>query len=406
MILLGSVFVIICALLIMDYALNKDLLSPYLLIVGNILALFFLPALIKYVSIDDISYVPTDYDHSIIIQFTTLFLFLNILVFSVSYFVSQHLFKETKLPKFKIEFKSRNHFFINLFLSFGSSIILLILFPYTIWGDGAYYFMAGFGHFLWISNILLFMSCFLFLDVPKHRFWTYPGLFLFILVMGVLLERGTQLGFLVICSLIVLRESFRISKNIQFLFIVLVPVFLIVFKFLSYLAIPQPISESIMTFIKYDLGRFDFLANAMHVKLEGLSLDPMTILRYIPFANYLPYIQNLNLEFQELPEKLMLGKRVSIAAGLPFTGFGDQALLIGLNWMLFMHAIWGVVFGFLYSITKNSGNSYLLGFYAVFLYSARGLGFSGIITIFSMIIFIVFFCNIIFEEYNLKKNAS
>jgi hypothetical protein len=277
----------------------------------------------------------------------------------------------------------------------GSFFSLLVLLPYNSWSDGAYYHMQGYGIQQTLHGILLFTAGFLFLGAKKHRWWSYLYLGMSLFLIAFLVERGTQTVFIALCAFIVLRETYQIKLKYQLILFLGLPTFMITSKFMAiYFSNPSGFIYNLVVFFTYELGRMDFLVAAVYSKLQGFETNPMTLLRYIPFANYLPVIKDLNEIFQAAPEKFLLGSRVSVQGGLPFTSTGEMAILVGTLGSILIYSIWGLIFGSLYAIVRANKNPYLLGFYALFLYSAKGLALTGLGTIVCTIIFLTIFCEV------------
>lgn len=383
-------------LMIFDFWYNRDVLSPIILSLSNTLVLFMAPSLFKIWLGHPISYVPEDVDHIAIAQFTNMYLFFISFAFGLCMLLTQHLLKEIKVPKIEVSYKSQRHFWVHQIIAFGSFFLLMSLMPHNIWGIGAYYNMAGLGIANWASNLLLFSPAFLFLGAKEHRKWSYLAFGCSLILAGVLLDRGTQTAYMILCAIVVLRETFQVSFKKQLLFLVIIPALVIIPKFVIVLLNnPSTFWNSFVWFVTYDLGRFDYLGSALYYKLEGLNISSFTLFRYIPFANYLPVVKDFNDSFQALPEQLFLGSRISnLGGGLPFTAMGEVALLLGVLGALALYSLWGVVFGAIYAISKSAKNPYILGFYALFLYSAHGLAFSGLVMVAATTIFITIFCDI------------
>lgn len=384
------------ALMVFDFWYNRDILSPIILILSNTLILFMAPSLFKIWLGHSISYIPEDVDHIAIAQFTNMYLFLISFSFGLCMLLTQHLLKDIKVPKIVVSYKSQGHFWIHQIIAFGSFFLLMSLMPYNIWGNGAYYNMAGLGVANWAYNLLLFSPAFLFLGAKEHRKWSYLAFGCSLMLASILLDRGTQTAYMVLCAIVVLRETFQVSLKKQLLFFVIIPALVIIPKFaIVLLNNPSSFWNSFVWFITYDLGRFDYLGSAIYYKLEGLTVSNYTLFRYIPFANYLPVVKDLNDSFQALPEQLFLGSRISnLGGGMPFTAAGEVVLLLGISGALALYSLWGVIFGAIYAISKSAKNPYILGLYALFLYSAHGLAFSGMVMVVATVIFITIFCDI------------
>jgi hypothetical protein len=284
---------ILCLIMAIDFYQNRDLLSPVLLILSNTVILFLIPAALKVWFHQPIAYLPPNIDHESVTRITALMLFGPSLAFGLSHLFFRSILKDIRIPHFEISFKSAFHFWSHQIIGLGSFFILLILIPHNIWGGGAYYNMAGFGVPHWIANIFLFAPAFLFLGVKEHTRWSYLALICSLILAVILLNRGTQSVYIVLCAFIVFREKFHLSLRTQLLVFLGIPTFVIVPKFIFiYFGDPTTFKHSLVWFLTYDLGRFDYLASAVYFKFNGLDINSLTAIRYIPFANYLPVIKD------------------------------------------------------------------------------------------------------------------
>lgn len=386
---------ILVGLLIFDFHRNRDILSPLVLVSAPLMLLYFVPAVLKMMLGHRLVYVPNEIDHGLVIEYTASYLFLTILSFGISYFIAQSFARKVRVPDFEIVFRNKFSFGTYLLLAFGSFFLMMTLMPHNWGGTDVYYNISGFGVVHWVVGVLIFNAPFLFLASPQHRWWCVPAVICNVVLIGYLLERSTSTAFLILSLMIVLRRVYSWSLKVQLWIFVGVPLALILRKFLMvYLSHPKTFVETASWFFIFELGRLDYLAGAIFYHLEGLKLEWMTALRYIPLATYLPYIRDLNDVFQALPEQLFVGRRISQLGGLPFTLQGEMILLFGPVGTFMLSSLWGMIFGFLYQFIKISLNPYVLGFYAIFIYSGRNMGLSFFGSLLPILIFLTLFCRI------------
>jgi hypothetical protein len=400
--------IVLCIFLIVDFSIHRDILSPIFLNFSGTLVLFLIPSFFKLTYGQPISFTPFDTDQKILTEYANIFLFTMSATFATSFLATSLSLKNSHIPEFSVVFKSNFHFWFLLILGLSSFTALITLVPYNIWGTDAYYHMSGYGVANWLSYFTLFIPGFLFLGVKKHRWWSWLSFALFFTLTTVLLGRGTQTVFILLCAFVIIREYYKVSIRWQLFIFVGAPLLMTAIKFAQVYANDQSKTpwEIVSWFVTFDLGRFDYYASGLNYHLQGLRVDVGTIARYIPFATYLPVVRDLNDSFQALPEQLYLGARISPVGGIPFTANGEVVMFLGFTGILIVNSIWGILFAAIYSATRNSNNFYLLGFYAFFLYSARSLGFSGINALLSALIFLAIFCNIRMHLPNKAKSTK
>lgn len=397
MLLTLALILMLVTLILTDLYINRDLLSPVVLFISHAVLIFLVPSFFKLLSHQPIAYVPIDEDHLPIFEYTNLLLFIINFSFGFCFLLMQRILKNFRPPDIRLVFKDKTHFWIFQCIGFGSFFVLMTLMPYNFWGGGdeAYYHMQGYGVANWASLIFFIFPAFLFLPVREHQKWAYPALICSLILLSLLLNRGTQTVYFLLCTFVVLREKFDIRLRTQVLVILLIPLLMVITKFLIvFIESANSFKETFIWFITYDLGRFDYLASAIYFKLQGVEVDLLTLFRYVPFANYLPVLKELNESFQGLPQTLFLGSRVVNLGGVPFTMVGELSFLIGLPAFLAVYSLWGLLFGVIYRFAKNSHNPYYLGLYALFLFSGKGLGLSLLNAVVPIVIFVVLFCDI------------
>lgn len=363
--------------LYLDLYKSDDVLNPSILICAKFLLTYLIPALLYNLTPIVPRYIPKDALTGPTVDLAKWYLLICLSAFFFTYHLSLKYLPVPNLKNFRTEFISKYHSYFQSALATISFTLVFSLIFYSIFENGAYYRMSGYGIWLWVYTLFAYIPAFVFLAHKKYQKRAIALQICNFILFYFVLERGTQTILNLFCAMLILKNYIKISKKVSVLAIATV---VILFLSRKMMAIshgnPQWPLQHVMTyFFGYELGRFEYFVGAFERFLSGHSLPYSFIVRYIPFLSYFPFFDDIVREFNQAHELLLVGKHVSAQGGLPLTGHGEATLILGPLLTIFMHSCWGVFIAFIYKIyDQNRFNDVLPGIYATTLYSSLGLG--------------------------------
>lgn len=370
---------------------TQDLFYPPLVICMHMLVIFILPGIASLFTVSSNPFLINLTDYELLRVKTLSFLTLMAFVFSVVFEISRHIPQKITYS-WTVEYISKYHHMTQFFLALSAVLTLCLLYPY--WNEPdtePYYHMSGFGIPHWIYVIFCWIPSFLLLSVKRYRALGILYAIFSLFFHAVIMNRGTQTGFMMICYLLIANETVKINFKYK-----LTAVCTAILSVLTWKALAMEgtgdLGSFFAQFIRQEVGRFDLLAASVYYSDNNYSISPVYLLRYLPFAGYIPYLNYLNEIFQSLPEKYFLGRQVSGQGGLTFSSYGEIYLFFGFIGGLVYAAAWGLAVGLAYGfMKKNKHLPLVVGCYAICFYIFKTIGLKDPLNILLFVIYISFF---------------
>jgi len=271
-------------------------------------------------------------------------------------------------------FDVNNIVLIRLFLSFGMVGLIGLLYLWSLFPNGIYANMSGFG---WANHLRNhFVEIFGFIALAHYRTRKIAIIIiLFAIFMKIFASnRAGQTMTLLFGMLIVLYKTpiIKITYKKAVVFILTSFLALFLLKYHDWSGeLFHDIEEMVKHFIMFDLGRSEHLmASLYYLKGEGLPIS--YLLLWFPYGSYFPVLSDTIAFYgSSYVELVYFGERISDVGGNAFSNIGEKYHVFGPYISIVYNFITWWLMARIYILVKDSmflgyQNNVIIGLYAVF----------------------------------------